>query len=286
MNPLQKIQFDHNKTSRDRWNIFGSHREKVTGLLAADSTPGSSRLCVLGAGNCNDLNLGELLAAHGEIHLVDLDGEALQDGIAKQGLADNATVRCHGGIDVTGMLDKLALWTPHAMIQDSDLTDCTEEPARQIEEVLPGPFDVVASTCLLSQLIDSVVRAVGERHPRFVELMQAVRAGHLRLLSRLIAPGGVGVLITDVVSTVSFLGLDNVPETELPGVLDRLIRERNFFHGVNPSVLVSLFRSDPVLSSQVVALEPLPPWRWDIGPRRYLVFALRMRRNHGEGSSG
>jgi hypothetical protein len=35
-----------------------------------------ARLCVLGAGNGNDFDLESLLAAHREVHLVDLDADA------------------------------------------------------------------------------------------------------------------------------------------------------------------------------------------------------------------
>jgi hypothetical protein len=278
MNPLTRLQLEHNRESAAGWEAFAAHREKVTDLLAGGSAPEPSRLCVLGAGNCNDLDLPALLRPHREVHLVDLDAEALARGVARQGLADSPAVHRHGGMDVTGVLDALAGWAPPAAISPADLAACALEPLRRVAPALPGPFDVVASTCLLSQLILAVVHAVGERHPRFLELLQAVRAGHLRLLANLIAPGGAGVLITDVVSSDTFPALGSVAEETFPGVLAQLIRERNFFHGVNPSVLVSLFRTDPVLAREVAGLEPLRPWRWDLGPRLYAVCALKLRK--------
>ncbi|HLJ95458.1 MAG TPA: hypothetical protein VKU02_19940 [Gemmataceae bacterium] len=281
MNPLTNLQIGYNRESQDSWELFSAHRRKVTELLRSGSVPGSSRLCVLGAGNANDLDLRALLQAHREVHLVDLDAEALTRGVAAQGLADNPAVHRYGGIDITGMLDAMAAWSPFTMVPAADLAACVEQPMQSLRSVLPGPFDVVASTTLLSQLIIAVVHGVGEQHPQFVELLQAVRAGHLRLLTHLVAPGGVGVLITDVVSSDSFPGLGSVPEEALPSVLGQLIRERNFFHGVNPAVLATLFRTDPVLCSQVEAVELLPPWRWNLGPRLYAVCALRLRRIQG-----
>ena len=66
-------------------------------------------------------------------------------------------------------------------------------------------------------------------------------------------------------------------------MLAQLIRARNFFHGVNPAVLVSLFRTDPVLNSRVTELEPVRPWLWNLGPRWYAVYALKVRRKGPKG---
>jgi hypothetical protein len=131
---------------------------------------------------------------------------------------------------------------------------------------------------LLSQLVGCVVRTAGESHPRFLEALRAVRAGHLRLLADLVAPGGAGVLIADVVSSDTAPALASAQERLLPGLLAGLIQQRNFFHGVNPAVLGSFFRTDPVVAEQVTDLEGVPPWLWDFGPRVYLVCAVTFRK--------
>ncbi len=69
MNRLGRRQVAINATSRDQWEAFGEHRERLTALLAGEGTERQSRLCVLGAGNANDLELTALLAVHGEVHL-------------------------------------------------------------------------------------------------------------------------------------------------------------------------------------------------------------------------
>ena len=91
-------------------------------------------------------------------------------------------------------------------------------------------------------------------------------------------PGGRAVLITDFVSSDTFPALATVPEEALSSVLAQLVREHNFFHGVNPAVLASLGRTDPVLRSQVDELRTVQPWRWNLGPRLYAVCALKWRR--------
>ena len=62
-------QGQFNAESFDQWAGFADHRRRVSGLLAT----GPGRLCVLGAGNANDLDLATLLEVHREVHLVDLD---------------------------------------------------------------------------------------------------------------------------------------------------------------------------------------------------------------------
>ncbi len=278
MNPLIESQYANNRETKDGWRPYQAHRHRVTEHLRDGKTPEGARLCVLGAGNCNDLDLGALRAGYHEVHLVDLDAAALADGVARQGLTADAGVYCHGGVDVTGVLDRLAGWSAGRVIEAEDLAACAEEPLRRVAPALPGPFTVAASTCLLSQLISAVVQAVGASHPCFLPLLQAVRAGHLRLLSRLAAHGGYGVLITDVVSSQTVPTLATVPENALESTLVELIRQGNFFHGLNPFALTAAFRTDPVVSAQATDVQALRPWRWDLGPRLYAVWGLRWRR--------
>jgi hypothetical protein len=271
-------QSANNAESRGQWEVFGPHRAKVTGLLRDTPQPGTSRLCVLGAGNCNDLDLNVLLRHHREVHLVDLDAAALAEGVARQGLAGQAAIHQHGAVDVTGVIDLLGEWSPQAAVPDDDLARCASEPVRRVGPALPGPFEVAASTCLLSQLVQPIVGALGEAHPRFLAALQAIRAGQLRLLADLVVPGGLGVLIIDFVSSDSFAPLATLSEEALAAVAPELIRAQNFFHGANPAVLTSLFRTDPVVAPHVAALECARPWLWNLGPRVYAVCAWKFRK--------
>jgi hypothetical protein len=278
MNRLIESQCANNRESKEGWGLYQAHRNQVTEHLRAGKTPGGARLCVLGAGNCNDLDLGVLRTGYREIHLVDLDAAALADGVARQGLAADAGIHCHGGVDVTGVLDQLAGWSPGSVIPAADLAACVEEPLRRAAPALPGPFTVAASTCLLSQLINAAFQALGASHPHFLSLIRAVRTGHLRLLNRLIAPGGRGVLITDFVSSQTVPNLAKLPESALESTLVELIRQGNFFHGLNPFALIAAFRDDPVVGSQATDVQSLRPWRWNLGPRLYAVWGLKWRR--------
>ena len=277
MNDPKARQLAYNALSRDAWDRFAGHRERVSALLGAGGGPGPTRVCVLGAGNGNDLDLPSLLRAHREVHLVDIDAGAIGQGAARQGVEHHPGLRLVGGLDLTGTIDAIAGWSPEAPIRADDLNRLAVGVVDRVAPALDGPFDLVASTCLLTQLIGHAFHAVGDRHPHFLPAALATRAGHLRLVARLARPGGTGVLITDVVSSETLPELVDSPESSLPDLLPRLAREGNFFHGVNPAVLPTLFRDDPDLRVRTTALETLPPWRWDFGVRTYLVWALRFR---------
>src|SRR5690349_18868166 len=102
MDRFGRRQVAFNATSRDQWEAFAEHRRCLTALLAREAIAGRSRLCVLGAGNSNDLTA--LLAAHREVHLVDIDSEALLRGAARQGVAKHPRLHLHGGLDLTATL--------------------------------------------------------------------------------------------------------------------------------------------------------------------------------------
>ncbi|WP_406693874.1 hypothetical protein V5E97_22825 [Singulisphaera sp. Ch08] len=277
MNPSKGRHLEFNAGSRGQWDGFSEHRGRVTRLLEAGARPGESRLCVLGAGNCNDLDLPTLLKAHGDVYLVDLDQGALAQAAERQGVAAHPSLHQVGGIDLTGMIDVWAGWSPTTLIGTRELSSLVEEPTRRVIPSLPAPFDLVASTCLLSPLVGNAFHSVGEAHPQFMTIVQSIRAGHLRLMSRLTAPGGSALLITDVVSSETLPALPTFADSALSDLLSELVRDRNYFHGVNPEVLWTTFEEDPVLRALVTEREALTPWRWKLHARLYLVWAIRFK---------
>jgi hypothetical protein len=89
------------------------------------------------------------------------------------------------------------------------------------------------------------------------------------------------VLVTDVVSSDTLMALGSVPEDQLPGLFIHLIRQFNYFYGIDPSVLLSLFRKDPALSPRVESEESLRPWLWHFGPRVYAIWGVKFRKRGG-----
>ncbi len=275
MNPLVRVQIENNAATAGAWASFAAHRNRITGLLQARSA--ACRLCVLGAGNCNDFDIGELLASHTEIHLVDLDADALTGGIARQNVNAHRSIHTHAPFDLSGRLEAMASWRPSAPVANADVELCIR-CATEVASELPGPFQLTASNCVLSQLIDAVTDAIGAAHPRFADLVAAVRLGHLRLMASLTAPGGAAVLITDVVSSDTCPELQAATDWDLPGLLAQVVGARNFFHGTSPTVLAAVLHSDAILRSCFLPPEWIRPWVWNLGPRLYLVHAVVLQR--------
>src|SRR5687767_6985847 len=76
----QRAEQRGNRDVRDLWERYRGHRQRVTAeilaLAPAGAEPGG-RVCLLGAGNANDLELEALASRFDEIHLVDIDPGAL-----------------------------------------------------------------------------------------------------------------------------------------------------------------------------------------------------------------
>ena len=242
-----------------------------------EAASGGSRLCVLGAGNTNDLDLPALLTAHREVHLVDIDAEALACGATRQGVAGHPGLRLHGGLDVTSTLGLLAGWDPSSAVAPAELEALAAWPAYRAAKVLPDGFDRVASTCLLSQIQETAAHALGEGHRQLASVKAALRIGHLRLMARLAAPGGEAVLVAEVVSSRTLPGLPAIASGDLVGLLPGLLRAGNHFCGAHPRQLLATLRADPCVGPRVAAAAPLSPWLWRLHARTYLVAGLAFR---------
>src|SRR5438132_14001730 len=82
-------QARQNRTTRNQWHLYASHRLEIEKLIVPESR--GQRLCVVGAGNCNDLDLRWLAGAYGEVHLVDIDPLALDGAVRRQRVAASAS---------------------------------------------------------------------------------------------------------------------------------------------------------------------------------------------------
>src|SRR5690606_24325663 len=65
---LVERQLRANRSTQHQWDTFESHREALTSRIV-DSAPRGT-LCLLGAGNCNDVDLERLARHFDAIHLV------------------------------------------------------------------------------------------------------------------------------------------------------------------------------------------------------------------------
>ena len=184
-NPLTNLQKQRNESTVSTWDIAQPHRSNVTGQILQHRNTSNPRLCILGAGNCNDIDLTTLANTFESIDLIDIDRSAIEKGLANQRLEASEKLIIHGEFDVTGVWDQLASLSETENKSDTAIDDIIKNSNEWTGlEGLGGPgnFGTVASTCLLSQLFDGVLKAVGERHERYLELLAAIRQRHYQLL--------------------------------------------------------------------------------------------------------
>lgn len=279
MNILQQ-QIEFNSVTRVNWELFGSHRDRTTHLICQAGqqlhrSVTNPSLAILGAGNGNDLDLKVLAAKFAKIHLFDFDATALEHLQSEQ-LDDPEVAQAvviEPPVDLTGASIELENVT-------GELTQATAielgNKLQDVGNVLPDrKFDLVVSTCLLTQILHHVVVCVGDGAEFKNHLMLMIRDGHLKLMNQLIRPPGVGVLITDFVSSDTLPELNEANTDQ--AVLDmsqRAFEAQNFFTGTNPwaikNSLAKLIPEAPDLP-WTIAL----PWRWKIAEHRsYAVTAI------------
>jgi hypothetical protein len=273
---------DLNRETAASWDRFREHRQRVSHLLADVAgdppSPEAGTLAILGAGNGNDLDLPAIVPRYRQVHLFDIDREAITRARDRQPPAIAERLILHAPIDLGGALADLGKLR-HRPASADELGALPGAGLRQVLPRVAERFDVVASTCLVSQLVHSCQRLLGDAHPHIQPIACAVVVAHLRLLVELIRPGGTGLLVTDTVSS------DTYPLAELWGtrapwaLVDELEATGNHLSGTTPSFMRRILNTDPVISPRVSNTCLEEPWLWTLSDAEtYLVYALRFER--------
>jgi len=268
-----------NQSSRAHAASYENHRRHLTReLLRGAATDGGESICILGAGNCNDVELGTLLQSYRELHLVDLDSAALQQAHARLSESEQARVHCHAPVDLSGMLPELERWGRFQLTPE-ELMGHPDTAAQALAERLGGPFDSVASTCVLTQMQLAVLNALGESHRLFQAIRHTLSVTHLRTLASLTRPGGRTVFASDLVASDHLALASDITDVDLRRVFEEVVRQGNAIYVAHPRVLGSIVRDDPVLKRDL-APDPIHDvWLWQQGPARtFLVYAQHFGR--------
>ena len=266
----------------DDWLLYAHHRARLTDAILSSlppsPSPGEARLCLLGAGACNDVDLSALAQRFREIHLVDLDEAALARAVARQTPDVRARLRRHAPVDLSGLTPHLGGWKKRPPTFGQTEAAAAAGRAAVLAR-LPGPFDVVASTCVLTQMSFHLTDVLGDDHLMIGPIRQALIVAHLGSLLGLVAPGGGALFACDLVSS-SFYPLDDLPPgRDLRAVMADVVDSETFYLAANPTLIRRLLRRDDTLRGLAEEPQLLDPWLWT-GPRErtYLVYALRLRR--------
>jgi len=257
--------------------MYASHRQNLEQVILAGNPGGS--ICVLGAGNCNDLDLNWLTQIFQQVHLVDLDVAALEDGARRQRQESSARIRLHAPVDLSGIADLIGQWQ-HSPPKDADIDQCFQRIKQplQIDTGLrdgSSGFDVVLSPCVLSQLLISVREAIGSEHPRYPALRSALRQRHFNVMSQLLAPRGRGILAVDVASTENFPGLAQARESDLSDLMRALIGSGKCFRALAPDALRAAMGQVQEIRQPAFTR----PWRWRLGlSKAFLVYGVTFQK--------
>jgi hypothetical protein len=268
-----------NRLGAETWDLYARHRAHVMRALLAAAPAEPGTLVLLGAGNCNDVDLAALSARFNRIHLVDLDAAALGRARDRAPAGVRARITLHAPIDLTGLLARLDDWA-RARPPLAEVQAAIAPAVDGITRGLPvGDADVVASCCALTQLSWSLTVNVGEEHPAIGDLRTAMMTIHLRTLAALARGGGTALVLSDVLSNRTY-PLDELPgDADLQALFERVVAENRFYAGSNPRLIGQLLRRDPVLSSAFAPARSLAPWLWTGQlDRTYLVYGLALER--------
>ena len=263
----------------DDWALYAGHRAHFSAALAASARRREDRLCILGAGKCNDVDLEQLSQVFAEIHLVDIDPAAVAAATARQAPRVRARLQPHAPVDLAGLSNKrLAKWQRKPPTRAELMANETAALA-YITSRLPGPFDVVASACILTQMSFSLREALGERHAMLAPIRGSVMATHLSSLVALTAVGGRCLFTCDLASSSSYPLEELAPDSDLNAVMCDIVERGASYFAANPRLIRDILRHDPRLAEHAGEPEQLEPWLWT-GPleRTYLVYALRFER--------
>jgi hypothetical protein len=230
--------------SRDR---YAPHRRRLMAWVGAEP---QGSIAVLGAGNGSDLDLEQLARTFARVHLIDLDGDALERLRERQPAAVRERLLLHGDLDLSGLLDRLDIWG-ESFPGASELGRAAVSAAQGVVKRLDGSFDVVLSTCVLSQLALPFQRAWVAPVQNWKNLMSALTAVHLATLAGSLKPGGRALLAFDVSSA-----------QQTPELADNVLLQ---------------IRA-PGLASLVAEPRLLAPWLWDVGPAVQRVHGLEFSR--------
>jgi hypothetical protein len=268
----------------DDWSLYAAHRERLTEVISSSASGAGGKLCLLGAGRCNDVDLARLAQTFSEIHLVDIDAKALDEASSRQSPAVRSRLVVHGKVDIAGLTPKrLRKWKgqPPSPREVESWAIATLE---WLLARLPGPFDVVASTCVLTQLAFALRQTLGEQHRMLGAIRMQMVLTHLRCLVGLTRPGGASIFACDLASSSHF-PLDRLDTSaSLFDVMAQIIERESYYASANPNLILELWQRDDLLRSCSHAPDLLEPWLWT-GPeaRTYLVYAIRALRRMAEG---
>lgn len=261
--PLIAIHRRLNRGTRGAWERYRDHRERAMRLLEG----GGKAIAVLGAGNCNDVDLEQLARDFAEVHLLDVDVEALS-----RVPSANSSLHTHEA-DLAGFLPHLASWRVSPPNAEA-LRALPDTAARDVAASVGQRFDVVLSSLVLSQIVHTAMEVLGRTHPALAAISVAGVVAHLRIALALLERSSDArlVLLVDTLAR---------PTPELKRALrehrspDELLVQMDAAGLCLPGTSVSFLTHALSKLAPDAELELIPAWTWaPSAARTHLVHGL------------
>jgi hypothetical protein len=257
------------------WSLYAGHRERFTRAVASASETATARLCILGAGKCNDLDLARLAERFSELHLVDIDPGSVASAVSRQSPDTRRKLVPHTPVDLSLLSAKRSEKWRRKPPASSELEQLRESHLRALLARLPGPFEVVVSACVLTQLGFALTQSFREPQPLLGALRMNVLQLHLQTLLGLTSMTGTALLVTDLASSTHYPLDQLAPGVDLGPVMQDIVAKRAFYQLARPDLIEAILSELEPEHAPV----PLAPWRWN-GPqaRTYLVYGFSISR--------
>jgi hypothetical protein len=263
---LLERERERNRSTRSGFQRYAAHRAQQMALLGGLR---GQRLALLGAGNCNDVELPALARAFEELHLFDIDAEALNGAVERQSSAVQRACHLHPQ-DLSGVASQLQQWRAAEPEPMAAQIAAWTNLCPLLTEV--GQFDVVVSSCLLSQIAINLRDFFGLT-PALNSALFAAIGGHVLLATSLTKPGGTLLVISDCITNQYPIHEETQARGAL-GAIAHLAAQGAAFPGTDPELILSLVTSPEFPRP---ALER--GWIWELSDQQYLVYALKALRS-------
>jgi hypothetical protein len=232
------------------------------------SGAGRPDLTVVGAGNCNDVELPRLVQDFGSVALVDVDGEAVRLAVEREGVTGHPGLSTHQ-LDVTGVTEVVDEFVRDGGRGDVGAVLRHLAAAASPASALPQSHVVLAAG-LFSQVLAPLARSIARADDPAVAVLLALRLRLARVLLEMSSPGGQLLVVADMVSSAT-AGTPPAEPSELGTYVRHLVRNGNFFTGCNPYALQLTLREAGATDVRMTE-----PWIWHTAPEHwYLVHGLR-----------
>ena len=155
------------------------------------------------------------------------------------------------------------------------------QAAKRIGKNLPGPFDVVLSAGVVSQLVWSCMTELGLEHPALRAVALTAMMTHVCMAATLTRPGGTLILVVDTIARHPDVFAARGDRLSPPELLAHFERRTECLPATELEVVLAALKQ--AFGNAEIRLAT--PWLWTIAEHRSsLVYAVTVRGHDSTGA--